>query len=94
MVVVGEDQGLAEQRVLQLLPGFPVEAECQSWSRVAGFELNPEQVGHVPGTEPSFDLLPRAFEGWRPSLADGALAPLLESPLQFAQALATLGDLP
>ena len=40
------------------------------------------------------DTFPRAFEGWRPSLADRVVAPRVELHLQFARALAAPGDFP
>ena len=93
VVVVGEDQRLAQQRPLQLLPGAPLEAVAHLGQALLLADLDAEQIPHVPRAQPAVDLLLRAPHGRLAAAADPARAPAAQAALQRPQVLAALGNL-
>ncbi len=91
--VVGEEQGLAQQRALQILPGLAPEAVAQRRQAVRRADLDREQVPHVARLQPAVDLLAGAGEAGLATAAQLAVPPAAELPLQAPQTLLALGGL-
>jgi hypothetical protein len=65
VIVVGEQDGLAEQGLLQALPGAVIEAVAQCRQPLAFADVHREQLLHVACLEPTVNLLGDALHGGR-----------------------------
>ena len=92
-VVVGEQQGLAQQRVLEPLPGAPLEAVAQRRQAVPLTDRDGEQLAHVARRQPARDLLAGGLDTRLAAALGLAVAPAAQLPLQAAQPLAAFLDL-
>ena len=91
VVVVGEQQRLAEQGRPQLLPGRLVEGVGERGKTVPLADLDGEEVAHVAGAQPTVDLLGHALDTRGTTGLDLPVAPAPELPGQFGQAPLALG---
>lgn len=93
IATVGEDQVLAEQGLLQALPGLAVEAVGQSGQAAcAPVDGDPEKFLHVLGLETMLDPFADSVHGRMSASGDEALLPASELPLDLAQLLPAAGD--
>lgn len=93
VVIVGEDEGFSQQGFLEVLPFVPVEPIGENRQTVAFCDVDLEELLHVAGLEPLFDLLPGSLDGWRRPAIRLSGVPASQRGLEVAQMAAAFRDL-